>query len=118
ASAAWSQLGNGEYDHDPGNSAEHHQTGRAQMTAWAFDKHQGREVLWVGSSHGGLWKSTVNSTGTVTGFQVLTDNVPGSHTLASFLVHTVDSDKVLISTGTSWGDGDGVHATSNGGASW
>src|SRR5262249_30580464 len=34
------------------------------------------------------------------------------------VVHRGDSDRILIATGSTWGDGDGVYATGDGGASW
>jgi hypothetical protein len=60
----------------------------------------------------------VDSGGQVVRWIPLTDNFPGSHTLGSFVVHRLDSDSILIGTGTSWGDGDGTYVTQDGGASW
>jgi hypothetical protein len=96
----------------------HHMSGRMAQAAWTFDAGQQKEVLWMGASHGGLWKSTVDASGTIVGWTPLTENFPGSHTLGSFVVHPLDSNRILIGTGSSWGDGDGIYGTADGGASW
>jgi hypothetical protein len=97
----------------------HHQSGRSAQVAVAHDNDQDRDIFWNGTSHGGLWKSIVNSTdGRLTGWVPLTDNFPGSHTLGSFLVHSTDSHQILIGTGSFWGTGDGIYLTSDGGTTW
>src|ERR1041384_628252 len=117
SASQWTQVGNGAYA-DPASTA-HHQSGRSQQSALAWDNQQGREVLWVGSSHGGVWKSLVDAGGAITGFVPLGDTLQGSHTLASFLVYPGNSDKLLVATGDiPWGDGDGIYLSSNGGATW
>ncbi len=116
----WVQIGAGEFNtgSSAGTEPPHHQSGRMAQSAWAFDKHQGRDILWMGASHGGLWKSMVSSTGQILRWVPLTDNFPGSHTLGSFAIHPLDSDSILVGTGTTWGDGDGIYLTQDGGASW
>ena len=119
----WEQVGSGIRNTGVGSSQSttehnHHDAGRVAWTAWAFDKAQQRNILWVGASHGGLWKSTVDGSGNVTKWTTLTDNFTGPHTIGSFVVHRHDSDRILIATGSTWGDGDGVYATDDGGATW
>src|ERR1041384_3300567 len=116
AGASWLPIGKG-MDKNTSDSTVHHSSGRSAQTAWAFDAHQGRDVLWNGTSHGGLWKS-IWSGGTLVRWEPVSDNFPGSHTLGSFLLQRFDSDKILISTGSSWGDGSGVYRSLDGGASW
>jgi len=116
----WVEIGSGEFNtgSSAGSEPPHHQSGRMAQSAWAFDSHQGRDILWMGASHGGLWKSMVDASGQVVRWIPVTDNFPGSHTLGSFVIHPLDSDKILIGTGTTWGDGDGIYRTQDGGASW
>src|SRR5262245_31846444 len=88
----WVQIGSGEInesDEDQFPNA-HPQSGRMWRAAYAFDSLQGRNVLWLGASHGGLWKGIVNSDGKYDSFVPVTDCSPGrqcysgSHTLGAF----------------------------------
>jgi hypothetical protein len=107
----WIEIGSGEFS-PPGNNPvnglpDHHRSGRAEQVAWAHDNDQNRDVLWVGTSRGGLWKPIVDKDGR-TKYLPLTDNFPGSHTLGSFLIHPTDSRKILIGTGSFWDKGSGI----------
>jgi hypothetical protein len=122
STSQWVQIGSGivaPAGARSGAGPAHHQSGRSAQVAVAHDSDQHLDVLWNGTSHGGLWKSIVNSTNDrLTGWVPLTDNFPGSHTLGSFLVHSSDSHRILIGTGSSWGAGDGIYLTEDGGTTW
>ena len=122
-SRGWVQMGQGEvvipgFKDEIGETV-HNQSGRVELTAWAHDDDQGQDILWVGSSHGGLWKSIVRSDGNVNRYIPLTENFPGSHVMGSFLVHPHDSHRILVGTGHyGWGSGDGLYKTEDGGTTW
>jgi photosystem II stability/assembly factor-like uncharacterized protein len=118
----WVQIGMGEFAPPNAIGGEglpaHAQAGRVAQVAWAKDiDPPNQDVLWVGTSDGGLWKPVVND-GKVSRYVPLTDNFPGSKTLGSFLVHRQDSRHILIGTGSNWGDGDGIYRSDDGGATW
>jgi hypothetical protein len=118
ASAAdkWIQIGSGIFSSGTGNSSgTHHQSGRLTQVSWAWDNERGHNVLWAGASHGGLWKSIIDDAGFLKGWVTLTDNFPGSHTLGSFAIKKGDSNYIVIGTGGSWGNGDGIYYTVNAG---
>jgi hypothetical protein len=108
----WIQIGSGIFSPNTGNTAGvHHQSGRLTQVSWAWDNVQGRNVLWAGASHGGLWKSIIDGSGTLTSWVTITDNFPGSHTLGSFAIKKGDSNYIVIGTGGSWGNGNGIYYT-------
>ena len=115
---AWTQIGHGIIDL---TGTYHQQSGRALQLAWRRDVHQGdRNVFWAGTELGGLWKTIVNADGNVTSWIPLTDNFPGPHDLGSFLVHRLDSNKILIGPGSfAAGSGDGqIYRTHDQGTHW
>jgi photosystem II stability/assembly factor-like uncharacterized protein len=117
----WTEMGRGIYAIDSGETAgAHHQSGRAWQVSSGFDTNQGAAAIWVGTSHGGLWKSILNSDGLVASWRPLTEDFPGPHTLGAFVVHRGNSDKILIGTGAPlWGSGDGiVYRSDDEGATW
>src|SRR5437868_4374722 len=86
-STKWTQIGSGIISPDAGEpGGDHHQSGRARQAAWRFDSRQKQDILWIGTSHGGLWKSKVKD-GNIVRWVPLTDNFPGPHTLGAFVVN-------------------------------
>jgi hypothetical protein len=130
----WIPMGSGVVNiADPGMfPGNHDQAGRVWQTQIQLNS-QGQVVLWVGASHGGLWKPTLNADGFVTSYSPLTDCDPGtthhcysgSHTLGAFLVHP-NGSKILIGTGSPWNrggaggsyTGEGIFRSINGGLDW
>jgi hypothetical protein len=113
----WIQIGNGIFsasDQDP--NGPHHASGRLAQVSWAWDNEHGKNVLWAGASHGGLWKSIIDSSGTLTRWVTITDNFPGSHLLGSFAIRKGDSNYIVIGTGApGWGNGNGIYYTEKAG---
>jgi hypothetical protein len=118
AADVWTQIGHGIIDL---TGTYHQQSGRARQLAWRPDVRQGdRNVFWVGTEQGGLWKAIVNSGGDVVSFIPLTDTFPGPHPMGSFLVHRLDSNKILIGPGpfgSTANDGE-IFRTHDQGATW
>ena len=118
AADVWTQIGHGIVDL---TGTYHQQSGRARQLAWRPDVRQGdRNVFWVGTEQGGLWKAIVNSSGDVASFVPLTDNFPGPHAMGSFLVHRLDSNRILIGPGpfgSTANDGE-IFRTHDQGATW
>jgi photosystem II stability/assembly factor-like uncharacterized protein len=113
----WIQIGKGIFsnsNNDP--KGKHHQSGRVTQVSWAEDN------VWVGASHGGLWKSIINESGDLVGWVPLTDKFPGPHTLGSFAIMKGNSNNIVIGTGSYWNkfwnEGDGIYYTTDGGSSW
>src|SRR5512135_2926931 len=93
----WIQIGKGIFsasDQDP--NGPHHASGRLAQVSWAWDNEQGKNVLWAGASHGGLWKSIIDSSGDLHRWVTITDNFPGSHLLGSFAIRKGDSNYIVI----------------------
>ena len=120
ADDTWIQIGNGiEVTGDQEANGKHRESGRLAQVAWAWDNVQGRNALWAGASHGGLWKTLLDASGKVYGWATVTDNFPGSHTLGSFAIRKGNSDDIVIGTGAfGWGNGNGIYYTTNGGTDW
>jgi hypothetical protein len=115
----WTQIGNGIISTNIGPPTQntHHRSGKAIQASWTYDAHQGRNVLWVGTRYGGLWKSIVNSDGNIQYWTPLTDNFPGPHGMGSFLVKSTDSNFILI--GGARGESDGyIYRTHTQGTQW
>ena len=121
SSAKWTPIGKGIISPNTGDSkGRHHQSGRLIQAAWRIDKLQKQNVLWMGAAVGGLWKAIVSKDGHVRKWIPLTDNFPGPHVMGAFLVHSLDSNRILIGPGSLWdSSGDGsVYQTSTQGAAW
>jgi len=77
AQAQWVQIGSGLHG---GGSVQTRNTpaesGRVTQLSRAWDESQQKEILWLGASHGGLWKSFEDAPGHVAGWPVVTDNFP------------------------------------------
>src|SRR5215470_12204011 len=115
-SASWTQIGHGIVSHV---ADRYHECGRMRQAAWRRDDLQGRDVLWMGTSRGGLWRSRVDDNGNVVSWSPLTDQFPGPHFMGSFLVHSRDSHYILIGPGDFSGHGDGsIYRTHSEGAQW
>ncbi len=110
----WVQIGKGI---SGANKGTNDLSGRLAQVSWAYDNAQGKNVVWAGASHGGLWKSIINESGNLVGWTPITDNFP-PHTLASFAIRYYDSDYIVLGTGSNWGSGDGIHYTTDGGSHW
>lgn len=113
ASDKWIQIGKGAFADEGG----HHESGRLAQLSWAWDNAQSKNVLWAGASRGGLWKSIINESGNLVRWVVVNDNFP-PHTLGSFAVRAFDSNHIVLGTGSEWGNGDGIHYTTDAGSSW
>jgi len=108
----WTPVGSGIRDAD----RSHHRAGRIRSLAYGYDSAIGHEVLWVGASSGGLWKSIAGPYGS---WQSMSDRLPGSPSVGAFLVHSGDSNRILVGTGDyARYPGDGLYRTSDGGATW
>ncbi len=109
----WIQIGNGIFSAgDEKPNGPHHASGRLAQVSWAWDNEQGKNVLWAGASHGGLWKTIIDGSGTLTSWVTITDNFPGSHLLGSFAIRKGDSNYIVIGTGApGWGNGNGIYYT-------
>lgn len=114
----WTQIGNGIISTNIGpTEGTHHRSGKAIQASWTYDAGQGRNILWVGTRYGGLWKSIVNSDGNIQYWTPLTDNFPGPHGIGSFLVKSTDSNFILI--GGARGESDGnIYRTYTQGTQW
>jgi hypothetical protein len=108
----WTPVGSGIHDAD----RRYHQGGRVRTMAYGFDNDVGHDVLWVGASSGGLWKSIAGPLGS---WRPMSDSLPGSPSVGAFLVHAGDSRRILIGTG-DYGryPGNGMFRTADGGANW
>ena len=114
----WTQIGNGIISTDIGaTEGKHNRSGKAIQASWTYDAEQGRNVLWVGTRYGGLWKSIVNPDGNIEQWIPLTDNFPGPHGMGSFLVKSTDSNFILIGGGRTESDGN-IYRTYTQGAQW
>jgi hypothetical protein len=114
----WTQIGNGIISTSIGpTEGTHNRSGKAIQASWTSDAEQGRHVLWVGTQYGGLWKSIVDTDGNIQSWLPLTDNFPGPHGMASFLVNQADSQLILV--GSAAGEGDGsIYLTHTQGGQW
>jgi hypothetical protein len=110
----WAQIGQGIISTGEGT---HNRSGKAIQASWTHDAAQERDILWVGTEYGGLWKSIVNSDGNIVSWVALTDNFPGPHAMASFLVNSADSQFILIGSGRDEGDGN-IYRTRTQGGQW
>ncbi len=109
---SWTPIGAGIHAADP----RHHQGGRIRSMAYAFDNDVGHDVLWAGSSSGGLWKSVAGPLGS---WRPMSDSLPGSPSVGAFLVHEGDSRRILIGTGDyNRYSGNGMFRTEDGGRIW
>jgi len=114
----WTQIGNGIICTDIGpTEGKHNRSGKAIQASWTYDAQQGRNILWVGTRYGGLWKSNVNSDGDILSWIPVTDNFPGPHGMGSFLVKSTDSNFILIGGGRGESDGY-IYRTYTQGAQW
>jgi photosystem II stability/assembly factor-like uncharacterized protein len=112
AGDVWTQVGFGIHDSD----RRYHQGGRIRTLAYGFDNGFGHDVLWVGASSGGLWKSIPGPLGS---WKPMSDTLPGSPSVGAFLVHAGDSNRILIGTGDYCRyAGNGMFRTADGGATW
>ena len=117
----WTQVGNGVIAAGGGSDeSKHHRSGRAMQASWRYDNVQRRNILWIGTAFGGLWKSIVNSDGNIQSWQTLTDNLPGPHAMGAFLVHRLNSQKILVGPGGPGNDpGDNnIYRTADQGGTW
>ncbi len=108
----WTPIGAGITASD----IKRHMGGRVRSLAYAFDNDVGHEVLWAGTSSGGLWKSVAGPLGS---WRPMSDSLPGSPSVGAFLVHDGDSRRILIGTG-DYGrySGNGMFRTEDGGRTW
>ncbi len=117
--SSWRQAGFGIIDED---NSSHDKSGRVRCAAWAYDEALGETTLYIGTSSGGLFKLGRNPFVPVLRVWVpLSWNLPGSPSVGAFLVHPLNSNKILIGTGDRGrGDdiGSGIYRTVLGGASW
>lgn len=117
----WTQIGSGIINDGRESVAGHHNMcGRVIQAAWRMDVKQGKTILWVATSRGGVWKSIVDLSGNITHWAPLTDNFAGPHGTGSFLVHRLDSNYILVGPGGfASGSGDGkIYRTTNQGGAW
>ena len=116
----WTQIGTGARP-GPNLPGKPNICGRIVQAAWRYDNVQGRNILWMGTALGGLWKS-IYSNGSISKWIPLTDNFPGPHGMGSFIVNRTDSNKILIGPGGFSGglvNGDGkVYRTNDQGGIW
>jgi photosystem II stability/assembly factor-like uncharacterized protein len=98
----------------------HHKAGRVRSAAWAWDPEQGRTVLWIGTSSGGLYKRFRYNI-LFEGWKMVSGTLEGSPSVGAFVHHPDDSNRILLGTGDRGrGDdvGTGIYRTLDGGLTW
>ena len=109
----WEQVGTGDWNSD----GVHYEAGRIRQASYAYDNSQNSDVLWLGSTGGGLWKAVDFIFFAV--FVPVSDNLPGSPSVGAFLVQPGNSNNILIGTGDSYRyGGTGMFRTTDGGTTW
>ena len=64
----------------------HHKAGRVRSAAWAWDPEQGRTVLWIGTSSGGLYKRFRYNI-LFEGWKMVSGTLEGSPSVGAFVHH-------------------------------
>jgi len=119
SSSPWRQAGLGIVDEDV---SSHDKSGRIRCSAWAWDAGLGETTLYIGTSSGGLFKLGRNPIIPIRRMWVpISWNLPGSPSVGAFLVHSQNSNRILIGTGDrgrGYDVGTGLYRTEIGGTSW
>jgi hypothetical protein len=113
STTGWEQLGYGDYNGDN----VHHQAGRIRQAQYAYDNPQGITTLWLGATGGGVWRGI--DLFFAVAFVPVSDTLPGSPAVGSFLVQPGNSNNILIGSGDSYRyGGTGMYKTTDEGATW
>jgi hypothetical protein len=94
-----------------------HYAGRATQISRAYDPAQGIVTSWAGTVGGGLYKVVV--VGFFAFWVPVSQTLPGSPSVGSFLVRPSNGNQILIGTGDYYRYlGDGIYRSLDGGSTW